>query len=236
MKKLNIVAIICARAGSKGIKNKNIKKLLGKPLLYYSIKVAKSCEFISSVVVSTDGNDISKAAVKYGADVPIIRPSKFATDDCSKIPALKHMINHLEKIGPKIDIIIDLDPTNVLRIKEDIEKGLTTLINTKSDAVISVFESHHNPYWTMFEERDSYLSICKKPKSKITCRQKLPKVLSISGNFVISWKKTIMENGDYFNGKITGVSLPAERCVDIDTPIEFKLTELLMRERLETKN
>ena len=113
-----ILALICARGGSKGISNKNLKSISGKPLIAWTIDVAKQCKFIDKAVVSTDSKAIASTAKKYGAEIPVMRPSKFSGDKISKLPSLRHMISWYEKNGLFFDIIIDLDPTNPLRIKK----------------------------------------------------------------------------------------------------------------------
>jgi len=229
-----ILALICARGGSKGISNKNLKSISGKPLIAWTIDVAKQCKFIDKVVVSTDSKAIASTAKKYGAEIPVMRPSKFSGDKISKLPSLRHMISWYEKNGLFFDIIIDLDPTNPLRIKEDISNALKLLINEKkADSVVSIFEPSHNPYWTMFEKKNDYLRVCKSPKEKIFCRQDLPIVYSISGNIVVSRRDTIMEKNTHsiYSKKCIGFLIPKERSIDIDDMFDFEMCEMILKKK-----
>ena len=158
-----IVAIICARGGSVGVPNKNIKIISGKPLISWTIEAASKCEIIDSIIVSTDSKKIKDISIEYGAEVPVMRPKKLAGNKIGKLPALQHMLKWLENKNIYHDVIVDLDPTNPLRIPEDITKAVKKLIKfKKADSVISVFDSHHNPYWTMFEVKNNYLKISKR--------------------------------------------------------------------------
>lgn len=231
-KGLNVVCIICARQGSKGMPGKNIRKIAGKPLLAWTIETAKKCDFIKKTVVSTDGKEIAKVALRYGAMVPVMRPKRLATDMMPKMPALKHMVRYLEKKGEKIDIVIDSDPTNPLCEPKDIEKALKELVDKPdTDTVLSIFESKRNPYWTMLEYKKGYLYVSKKPTCTITCRQELPRVYSMAGSVTCAWRDTIMQKGDYFTGRVRGVIVPADRAIDIDSELDFKICEMLLKQR-----
>jgi CMP-N,N'-diacetyllegionaminic acid synthase len=234
IKDFKILAIICARGGSKGIPRKNIKTIAGLPLIAWTINAAKNSKLIDKISVSTDSKEISKIAKEYGAEVPILRPKDLSDDKIPKLPALQHMINWYEKNGENYDIIVDLDPTNPLRLTEDIDKAIYAIVNNKNaDSIISVFESHHNPYWTMFEEKEGYLKISKNPKVKITCRQDQPKVLSISGNVVVSWRDTIIKKNTHSVNakKCKGVFISEERSIDIDNSFEFDICEWILNNR-----
>lgn len=231
-----VLAIICARGGSKGVPKKNIKKIAGLPLIAWTIKVARSTKLIDKVCVSTDSDEIAKISRGFGADVPVLRPKSLANDKIAKLPALQHMIKFYEEKNEKYDLIVDLDPTNPLRIKDDIDSGINGIVMERNiDSVISVFESHHNPYWTMFEEEDGFLKISKEPGRVITCRQDQPKVLSISGNFVVSWRDTIInKNTHSVNAdRCKGLAIPFERSIDIDTLFEFQICESILLKRNE---
>ena len=133
------ICIIPARSGSKRIKNKNIKLFDGKPIISYAIRLARSCGLFKRIIVSTDSYSISKIAKKYGAEVPFLRPKKYATDKSSSAQALKHAVNFLEKKEKKkFDIIVELMCTNPLKKVKDIDNVIRKLIRTKADTVIAV--------------------------------------------------------------------------------------------------
>lgn len=145
-KKNKILAITLARGGSKGVKNKNIININGKPLISYTIKEANKSNYIDRYIVSTDSKLIRKISIKYGADVPFLRPKKFATDRATSVDALVQAVNWIEKNdGQKYDIIIELMCTNPLKNYFDIDNIIKKIINTKADSVIAMhkLEDHH---------------------------------------------------------------------------------------------
>ncbi|MCX6112252.1 MAG: acylneuraminate cytidylyltransferase family protein, partial [Proteobacteria bacterium] len=144
-----ILAVIPARGGSKGLPDKNIKKLYNKPLIVWSIEQAKESKYIDRVIVSTDSNEIAKIAVDHGAEVPFIRPSELAKDNTPTIDVLVHLINHLENNGSKYDILLLLEPTSPLRKRGDIDNAMKAFIDNykNADSVISLGEVHlENPH------------------------------------------------------------------------------------------
>ena len=147
-KKLFIVAIIPARSGSKGLRNKNIQKINNQPLLYYAIKDAKKCNLIDKIVVSTDSKKIQKIAIKLGADAPFLRPKHLSGDKIPSNPVLTDAIKKLEIIyEKKIDIIVYLQATEIFREKWMIEKCIYTLIkNKKYDSAFVAYKTHKN-FW-----------------------------------------------------------------------------------------
>ena len=153
--KKKILAIIPARGGSKSIKNKNIIKLFGKPLIYYSIAVAKKSKYISRVMVSTDSKIIKSIALKYGADVPFLRPKKFAKDTSRDYEVVKHLMYWLEKNENYLpDLIIHLRPTYPIRDYKFIDKQISkALINKDFDAYKSVVETSQTPFKMWFKTK-----------------------------------------------------------------------------------
>ena len=136
-----------ARGGSKGVKNKNIKLLNNKPLIYYTIKEALKCKFLTSYIVSTDSKDIKNISEKYGAQVPFLRPKKLSSDTSSSSDALKHAGDFMEKMNKtKYDFIIEIMATNPLKNFKDIDSLITKLIKTKADSVIAMSKvTEHHP-------------------------------------------------------------------------------------------
>jgi len=146
MKKYKILAVTLARGGSKSIRKKNISKLNGKPLLYYTIKEALKSKLISRYIVSTDDREIQKIALKYGAECPFLRPKKLAKDKSLAVDADIHALKWIEKEeGVKYDFFVELMATNPLKTHIDIDKVLKKLIQTGAESVIGVvkLEDHH---------------------------------------------------------------------------------------------
>ena len=230
--KYNIVAIICARGGSKGVPKKNIRLLNGKPLIAYTIEAAKKSKYIDRVVVSTDDKEIQNIAIKYGAEAPFLRPKELATDSAPKDYALIHAVEFLESGWGKIDIVVDLDPTTPLRTTDDINRCIEKLTdNRKFDVVETVCIAHHNPYFNMLEknEKTGAYEYCKKLEFEITRRQDAPVVYQENAGAVVIWRDTLIHDKSRFNGKIGIHIMPGERSIMIDTELEFLFVEFLMK-------
>ena len=138
------------RGGSKGVKNKNLKKINGKPLLAYTIEQALESKLFEHIVVTTDSREIQEESINYGAESWFLRPDELATDTSGKIPVIQHVLGESEKYYKKtFDVIFDLDVTAPLRRAEDILGAYKKLIDEDGDNVISVCESRKNPYFNM---------------------------------------------------------------------------------------
>ncbi|MFX1483471.1 MAG: cytidylyltransferase domain-containing protein [Promethearchaeota archaeon] len=149
---MRILGTICARGGSKGVKNKNIRELDGKPLIYYTINTLREWGKADRIVCSTDSPEIAKLANKYGAETPFLRPKDLASDTAPKIPVIKHALHYCEnEEGVNYDVVVDLDPTSPIRTTSDIDGALQNFIDKKADVLYSVTEAKKNPYFNMVE-------------------------------------------------------------------------------------
>lgn len=226
-----ILGIIPARSGSKSVKDKNIKPLAGKPLMSYSIKAGLACKKINKLVVSTDSQKYTQLAEFYGAEV-IERPSELAQDDTPMIKVLQHAVKEIEKQGEKVEIVVLLDPTSPLRLVKDIEACLEELNKPETKSVVTVTEAEHNPYFVMTKIQKS--GFIKYPlfkiKGDITRRQDAPKVYRINAG-VYAIKKNVLMRGKIFTDQTRAIIIPEERTSHIDTELDFKFTEFLLKER-----
>jgi CMP-N,N'-diacetyllegionaminic acid synthase len=230
-----VVAVITAREGSKGLPNKNIKMLLGKPLIYYTIKAALGSKFIDRVIVSTDGKEIAKIAKKYGAEVPFLRPAHLATDTAHTPPVVEHAISYLEKEeGYKVDIVVTLQPTNPLRTTEHIDLGIKKFLNAKTDSLAGVKEAFP-PWWLFRPKGDKIVSFIKFKKGINPYnleRQQLPKVYQPNGAVYITKRNYLKRSNSVINPKSCAYLLmDEESSLDIDTPRDFKVTEQVLKMR-----
>ncbi len=227
---MNVITTICARGGSKGVPGKNIKALNGKPLICYSIEQAQGCEFIKDIYVSTDDEDIANIARQAGAKVPFMRPSSLADDTTSKLAVIQHLVAHLEENHEKVDVIIDLDVTSPLREVDDIRRCYE-LLTTNIDLVITGYLSTKNPYFNMVESDDKgFVNLVKKPLSTVTSRQSAPKVFAMNASIYV-WQRHALDKPLWENKHIKLYEMPEERSIDIDTPLDWKLVNLLMNEK-----
>ena len=233
---MNILCTICARGGSKGVPNKNIRDLLGKPLIVYTIEQAFRSKIINRVVVSTDSGQIASVAKQAGAEVPFMRPAHLATHDAPKLPVIQHTVQYyMNNVNYQPDYVIDLDPTSPLRLNEDIDKCLDLIINDPAcDSVITGYRSNKNPYFNMIEiSQDGYAQLSKKTEKLIAGRQDAPAVYAMNASIYV-WRTHVLLNQErIISGRVRFFEMPEDRSIDIDTEVDFKLVELLIKERKE---
>jgi N-acylneuraminate cytidylyltransferase/CMP-N,N'-diacetyllegionaminic acid synthase len=226
-----ILAIIPARGGSKGVPKKNIKLLLDKPLIAYTIKAAQDSKYIDRVVVSTEDKNIAEISKRYGAEIPVLRPKELSTDQSPTYEAIIHMLNELalkENYTP--DIVCLLQCTSPLRNGADIDGTIERMLKTESDAAVSVCEVESNPYWSNIFEGDKLKYFIEEGR-KITRRQDLPKVYRFNGAVYIIKTDVFLKEKTFEIEKLTGYVMSEENSVDIDTFLDFKIAELIMKER-----
>ncbi|MBN1914134.1 MAG: acylneuraminate cytidylyltransferase family protein [Candidatus Omnitrophica bacterium] len=230
---MKICAIIAARGGSKGVPGKNIRRLLGKPLIAYSIKQAVSCPGIDKVIVTTDSSGIARLARKYGAETPFLRPARLATDSCGKLAVLQHAVMFMrQRMGYFPDLIVDLDPTSPLRNIADIRACIKLARNNACDAVISATPAKKNPYFNMVELcGDKTVRLCKKSgRRQSQRRQDAPSVYEMNASIYVYRTASLLKMKTLWDGKLMMHQMPPERSVDIDRELDFKVVEYLMKE------
>lgn len=226
---MNSLVIIPARGSSKGIPGKNIKPLNGKPLIEYTIDVARGIVADSNICVSTDSQEIISIVEDYGLKVPFVRPAELATDTAGTYEVLLHALNFYENQGHKFDNIILLQNTSPFRTINHVKEALE-LYNPEIDMVVSVCEVSSNPYYNCFEENEyGYLNICK-GDGKYTRRQDVPKCWEYNGAIYIinpeSLKKMPLNK---FSKKVKYV-MDRKYSIDLDTMLDWKIAEAIIKE------
>ncbi len=225
--KLKILAIIPARGGSKGIPKKNIRLLAGKPLIGYSINVAKKSKFLNYVVVSTDDSDIAAYAKENGVDV-IDRPPAISNDESPVLDTIIHTILTLkENDGLLPDIIVLLQPTSPLRNAEDIDGAIQLFLAGKFDSVISVCQTEHSPYWCFKISGTKLIPLFNK-KMSLARRQDLPQTYRPNGAIYITTPRSLKKNCGFMTDNTAPYIMPIERSIDIDNQLDFSLAESLI--------
>lgn len=222
------ICTICARGGSKGVKNKNIRLLNGVPLIAHSIQKALESQIFDTVAVSSDCDDILNISSKFGAHHVIKRPAELATDKAAKIPVIRHAVQTIENITNKsYDVCVDLDATSPLRTAEDIKNAFIKFQDDHASILFSVCRAHRSPYFNLVEEsKDGKISLSK--KSIVTRRQDAPECYDMNASIYI-WKRDIIENeNSLFLDETSIYVMPTERSFDIDTELDFKIVEFLM--------
>lgn len=224
-----VLAIILARGGSKGIPGKNIKKIRGKPLIAYSIEAAQKAKYITRIVLSTDDEAIARVAEDYGAEVPFLRPPELATDKAKSNDAIIHALKWLnDNEGYQPDYIVLLQPTSPLRRGEDIDKAMRKLIQVDADSLVSICEVDKSPYWMRIIDGEGYLQPFIKSDKEYSSRQDLPDIYVLNGAIYIAKRDIFLQNGGFMSDKTLPYIMPRERSVDIDDMLDWKLTELLL--------
>lgn len=226
---LHIVAIIPARGGSKGIPQKNIRPLAGKPLIAYTIEAALQSNYLARVIISTDDEEIAEIAKSFGAEVPFMRPAEFARDDSPTMDVLIHAIGWLENNDKYIpDIIVLLQPTSPLTIAKDIDAAIELYIEKKADAVVSVCEVEHSPYWMHKIENGRLVDFVETIYE--SRRQDLPTVYRRNGAIWIASKDILMKQNTFFTENTYGYVMPQETSIEVDTLLDLKFAEVLIEE------
>jgi CMP-N-acetylneuraminic acid synthetase len=230
-KKYNILAVITARGGSKGIPGKNIKELGGKPLIAYSIEAARKSQLITHTVVSTDDEQIAHVAREWGGNVPFMRPRELAGDETTHVPVVKHAIEQGEAaLGIKFDHVVILQPTSPFRTVEDIDETLRKLIESGADSAVTLVETSNadHPVKAKKLEGERVLPYVMEEPEGIR-RQELPTAYRRSGA-VYAMKRDLIVAGRLYGEHIVGHVVPKERSVDIDEPIDWLKAEWMLDE------
>lgn len=227
---MSLIGIIPARGGSKGIKRKNLKNFNGKPLIAWTIEVARRVSLIDRLVVSTDDKEIADVAQNYGAEIPFMRPDEISQD---KTPGIVPVLDVLKKV-PGYDEVLILQPTSPLRTAGDIKNIIRLGKLKKASAIVSVTEAQKHPYWSFRLNKSSHLIPLVKGSSNIQ-RQDLPKAYCLNG--ALYWGKTdwVIQNETFVTNETLSYIMPKTRSIDLDTIFDWQLGEFLMSKNHEQK-
>lgn len=221
-----IIAVIPARGGSKGIKNKNIIDLCGKPLLAYTVEAALQCKYIDDVVVSTDSDQIASVAKQYGAEVPFIRPLDLASDTAKTIDVILHCIKQLANMRKTYDVLVLLQPTQPLRTVNDIDGAIETFYKNKQEALASISEIDDHPLLTRYIDRNGRLEHLINGNS--TCRrQDMPLYYKINGCIYINNVSDLNEETSFNDNPVPYV-MDRTHSVDIDEMADLYLAQYFL--------
>lgn len=229
-KSKRILGIITARSGSKGVPMKNIKKLLGKPLIAYTIEEAKKSKYLSRCIVSTDDSKIADIAKKYGAEVPFLRPASLAKDNSSSISVCKHALRWLEKHGfGKFDHVMILQPTSPLRIAKDIDECIKKIVISGADSVMSMVKLSDFDIKKIKKIKNEVITPwCEKEGKASNRRDKGGEVYKRNCAIYLTKTDCILR-GDLFGKVSVAYVMPPERSVDINGPVDFEIAEFWLK-------
>jgi CMP-N,N'-diacetyllegionaminic acid synthase len=232
-KKIKNICVICARAGSTRLKGKNFKKLLGKPLIYYTINQAIKSKIFDHIVFSTDSKTLKNLAIKYGAESWFLRPKKLADDKAAKMPVIRHAVSEAEKkFKIKFDYVFDLDVTSPLRDVNDIKKAFKLFLKSKKEMLISGNKARKNPYFNMVEfKKNNSLKLVKKSKNFFVRYQDAPKVYELNASIYIWKRKSFFYQVGPFCKKTFFYEMPYDKSIDIDNFSDFKMVEFFLKKK-----
>ena len=229
---MSILCTICARKGSKGLPNKNVKEILGKPLIAFSIQQAFESDLFDKIVVSTDSDEIGEIAKKFGAEYWFSRPAELSQDDSPKIPVIQHALEASEKkFNYKFDHIIDLDVTSPLRNVEDIRKAYTIFLKNSFDNLITGTRSRKNPYFNMIELTNGKVELSKQLKDTPVNRQLSPQVYDMNASIYIWSRDFLLKENTLFSGRLGFYEMPEDRSIDIDSPLDWEIVKMLVEKK-----
>lgn len=221
-------AFIFARGGSKGLPGKNIKDLLGKPLIVYSIETALQTEKIDKVFVSTDNEQIATISLAAGAEI-IPRPAHLATDKSPEWLSWQHAIHWVNHKYGEFEQFISLPATSPLRSVEDVESAMNKLNSCKADICISTTPANRSPYFNMVKETASgNVELVNAPSTEVYRRQDAPQVYDITTVVYVAKPSYIQRVNNLFAGNVAHIIVPKERAIDIDDIYDFKLAEAIL--------
>lgn len=229
------IAIIPARSGSKGLKNKNIKLLNGKPLIAYTIEAALASNMFDEVMVSTDSVEYAHIAKEYGAAVPFLRSEKTSSDTASSWEMVSEVLGEYKKLGKEFDTFCLLQPTSPLRDEEDIVKAYEVFFESASVGVVSVCETEHSPmFCNQLPENKELTDFIKRSENKR--RQEMGTFYRINGAiYIFSIDEFEKDNFLYRKGSYAYV-MEKEKSIDIDTAYDFKIAEYVVIQREKDLN
>ncbi|MCT2534644.1 acylneuraminate cytidylyltransferase family protein [Aquibacillus koreensis] len=222
------IAIIPARSGSKGLKDKNIKDLKGKPLLAYTIKAARDTDLFDEIFVSTDSKEYAQIAQDWGASVPFLRGEVLSSDTASSWDVVKHTIESFKEMGNEFETAALLQPTSPLRKAQDIVNGYKLMQSKNANAVISVCEVDHSPLWCNTLPGDHSLKNFLNQDLVSTPRQALPSYYRINGAIYIVKNEYLMTTDSIYKEGCYAMIMSKENSIDIDDAVDFKIAEALL--------
>jgi len=222
------IAIIPARSGSKGLKDKNIKLLNGKPLMAYTIEVAKESGAFDEIFVSTDSENYAEIAKAWGASVPFLRSVELSSDTATSWDVVKDALEHYKRRGDEFDTVALLQPTSPLRKSEDIKSGYSLMNRKKANAIVGVCEVDHSPLWCNTIPKDGSLDNFLSKDLLGLPRQSLPSYYRINGALYITKVDYLMSTNDIYRSGCYACVMKKENSVDIDDAMDFMIASTFL--------
>ena len=228
----SLLCLMLARGGSKGVPGKNLRQLNGRPLIDYTIDAVHGARLFDRFILSTDSEEIAGRARQLGVDVPFMRPAELSGDDASALDAIVHALEWVEANDQKYDYVQYIFPTAPLREAADIRAGVSLLLESEADMVISVCEDDHPRVWSNKLPADGSLKNFIPREFRDRNRQTLPKTYRINGSIYVARWEVFYHRKDWFEQDTRAYVMPREKSVDIDTLLDFQMAEVLLRDEV----
>lgn len=231
---MNVLGVIPARGGSKGIPRKNLVPVLGRPLLAYTLDAALASTRLARTVVSSDDSEIIKVARQLGADVPFVRPAELADDAAGSAAVARHALNTIEALdGTAFDVVVLLEPTAPLRVAADIDAAVDLLRTSDVDSVVSVCRVEAPHPFKMQRVVDGRLKPWQEDQwYEARTRQELPPVYFLNGAVYATRASVLREAGSLWGAETGALIMPLDRSVNIDSTLDVALAEILLKARM----
>ena len=231
---MNNLCTICMRGGSKGVPNKNLRELHGKPLMAYTIEQALESQLFEHVVVSTDLVEIAETAEMYGAESWFVRPAELASDKAPKIPVVRHTLIESEKYyNLSFDVVVDLDVTSPLRKVHDIIESYQQFTDEDADILVTACPSKKNPYYNMVELVNGKVELVKQLDKFPEFRQNAPQVFDMNASIYIWKHEALLKYDTLFVENTSLYIMPEKRSVDIDTQVDWDFVEHIIHNSMD---
>lgn len=226
------LAIIPARAGSKGLPGKNIKELCSKPLIAWSIETGLNSKYIDKVIVSTDSQEIAEISKEYGAEIPFLRDKNLANDTASSFSVIKNVIEFYRNSNIYYDYIVLLEPTSPLRETSDIDLAIENLIASTADSIVGISKTEdQNPAFLVHKDSKDFISGYENNKMKVLRRQDIKDVFFFEGTIYVSKINTLLEKETFYHESTVGYEVPKYKSLEIDDIYDFVMVEAIMKHK-----
>ncbi len=232
--KKTVLCSICARGGSKGVPQKNLRLIQGKPLIAHSVEQALKSKLFDHISISSDSPEILKAAGDYGADILIERPAELATDTAAKLPVIQHCFLESEKRSKKtFDYVVDLDCTSPLRSVSDIQKSLKMFQESSTASnLITGASARRSPYFNLVQKNSlGYIELAGKSDRPILRRQDSPVCFDMNASIYIWTRESLLKSEKVIQAQTILFEMPEERSLDIDSELDFQFVTYLLERR-----
>ena len=227
-----VLGLVTARGGSKGIPGKNISPLAGKPLIAWTLEAASASRSLDRIVVSTDDDEIAEVCREWGMEVPFQRPAQLAKDDSSHIGVVLHALEWLAaNDGYRPDSVMLLQPTSPLRTADDIDAAASIMVEKNAPAVLSVCSTHDHPFLVRAITDGGTLANFVESDLEYARRQALPGAFAINGAIYLNRRESLIADRSFEPAGTIPYVMPPDRSLQIDTPWDLHLCELVLRDR-----